>query len=397
MALLVLNAGSSSLKGALFEEDGRSVRARASVEWRGEAAAATLTLSRGATGLREATEPIGGIAEGVARIGRALLDEKLLASFKEIRAIGQRVVHGGTAFQSPVRLDARVRAEIEKLSELAPLHNPPALESIAGAEAAFPGAPQIAVFDTAYYATLEPRRFVYPLPYKWFEDWGIRRFGFHGISHDYIAGRAGEVLGRGDLRLISGHLGNGCSVTASRSGQAVATTMGFTPLEGLMMGTRSGSIDPGILLYVQRQQGLDAAALEKTLNHESGLQGVSGISRDLRVIEEAAASRNARARLAFELFADRAREAIAAMAVTLGGLDALVFTAGIGEHSAAMRAAIGEGLGCLSITIDPEKNRHARADCAITGDDSKIPVLVLHTDEESLIARETARLATDPP
>lgn len=392
MALLILNAGSSSLKCAVFEDDGDTVRAQAEIDWRGDTRTAALSVFRGGTTLLETNETIEDIPQAILRIRQALLEQKLLSGARDVRAIGQRVVHGGMAFRASVKLSADVRREIATLSELAPLHNPPALKSMEGAEQAFPGTPQFAVFDTAYYASLEPRRFIYPLPYKWFEEWGIRRFGFHGISHAYIAGRAAQMLGRQDLRLVSCHLGNGCSVTASRAGQAVATSMGFTPLEGVMMGTRAGSVDPGILFYVQKKFGVSPTEMESVLNHESGLKGVSGVSRDLRLVEEAAASGNSRARLALDLFADRVRETIGAMAVTLGGLDALVFTAGIGEHSAPIRSAISEGLDCLSISIDLEKNRSARADCAITRAPGGVAVLVLHTDEERLIARETARL-----
>jgi len=371
MSLLVLNAGSSSLKYAVFEDDGLTLRVKD-----------TLGLSEGTS-----------VSDMVFQLREALQERKILSNPHDLRAIGQRVVHGGTAFRTSVRIDQSVRQEIERLTEIAPLHNPPALQSMDGAERAFPGTPQIGVFDTAYYADLPPRRFVYPLPYEWFEKWGIRRFGFHGISHASVAERAAEILRRGDLRLVTCHLGNGCSVTASRAGRAEATSMGFTPLEGLMMGTRPGSFDPGILLYIQRRLGLTTAALESILNHESGLKGVSGISPDIRLVENAAASGHARAQLALDLFSDRVREAIGAMTVTLGGLDALVFTGGIGENSSTMRGSISEGLGCLSVSIDPEKNRSAAGGDVISMNVSGVRVIVIHADEERFIAREAARLS----
>ena len=312
-----------------------------------------------------------------------------------ITAVGHRVVHGGAEFRTSVLIDHKVKAAIARLSELAPLHNPPALKAIEAAEAALPAKPQVAVFDTAFYVDLPPRAYLYPVPYDWHLHWGIRRFGFHGISHAYCASRAANMMGRelAQLRIITCHLGGGCSATAVRGGLAVGTTAGFSPLEGLMMGTRCGSIDPGILLYLQRQQMLTHEELDQSLNRFSGLLGVSGVSADLGQIEAAAAKGNQRAALAFDMFADRVRSSIGALATTLGGVDALTFTDRIGERSVALRAAVCEGLQFMGVRIDPERNATGRPDIDIAAKDSPVRVLVIHTEEELMVAREAYRVA----
>lgn len=311
-----------------------------------------------------------------------------------IRAVGHRVVHGGAEFHESVRIDAAVKAAIERLTSLAPLHNPPALQAIAAAQATLPDVPHVAVFDTAYFATLPRSAYVYPLPYEWYERFGVRRFGFHGISHAYCAGRAAELLKRppAGLRLITCHLGNGCSATATRGGRAIATTMGFTPLDGLMMGTRPGSVDPGILLHLLRSAGVSVDQLDEAINRGSGLLGVSGVSSDFRRVEEAAGNGNERARLALEIYAARVRATVGALAVTLGGVDALVFTAGVGEHSASLRAAACKGLECVGLNLDPARNEACRPDADIAADSSPARILVITTREDLLIARETRRV-----
>ncbi len=308
----------------------------------------------------------------------------------------------GSAFETAFAWTAKQKPVSPSWSELAPLHNPPALEAIEAAEHALPGVPQVAVFDTAFFAHLPPRAFLYPVPYAWYTDWSIRRYGFHGISHAYCAGRAAEVLSawhhspltthHSPLRLITCHLGNGCSATAVRDGVAVATTMGLTPLEGMMMGTRCGSVDPGILLHVQRQHGLTVDQLDDALNHRSGLLGVSGVSSDFRQVEAAAGQGNDRARLALEMYADRVRATIGALAVTLGGIDALIFTAGVGTNSANLRAAVCNGLECLGLRLDSARNTTCQPDADVATDHSSARILVLQTQEELLIAREVRRL-----
>jgi acetate kinase len=387
LSIVVFNAGSSSLKFGLYDSSAAPL-ARGSLDWAGSSGEAELVFAL-AAGSSTTTRPrVRGYREAVTHALATLRD-----AAGTITAIGQRVVHGGARFSAPTRIDAEVKAEISRLAELAPLHNPAALESIDAAEAALPGVPQVAVFDTSFYSTLSAAHHVYPLPYEWFEQWGIRRFGFHGISHSYCVARASELLAPSEpLNIITCHLGNGCSATACRRGTAVATTMGFTPMDGLMMGTRPGSVDPGILTHVQKQRGLTAVALEDVLNHGSGLKGVSGISSDYREVEKAATAGNERASLALEMYAGRVREAVGALAVTLGRVDALVFTAGVGEHSATLRAAVSSGLQCLGLRLDAHKNLACTADADVATDDSAGRILVIRTEEELTIAREVSKV-----
>jgi acetate kinase len=385
--ILVLNAGSSSLKFALYDAEGKDEAVSGLLDWKGESGQATQTLNRQGVGPIRTKLDVPDYGAAVTATMQALG-----AELKGVRAVGHRVVHGGTRFQSSVRIDAGVKEEINRLRELAPLHNPPALEAIRAAEGALPGVPHVAVFDTAFFTALPESAHVYPLPYEWYRDWGIRRFGFHGISHSYCAGRAAELLG-GEKRLVICHLGNGCSASAVRGGRPVATSMGFTPLEGLMMGTRCGSIDPSIPLFLQQKRALSVEQLDEQLQHASGLLGVSGVSSDYRRVEEAAESGNERARLALTMFADRVRATVGAYAATLGGIDALVFTAGIGEHSASLRARVCEGLSCVGVQLDPRLNAACRPDADCATGDSQGRVLVLGTREELMIARETRRVA----
>ena len=282
----------------------------------------------------------------------------------DVQVIGHRVVHGGSLFHKPVLIEAKVSAAIESLSEVAPLHNRLVLASIRTAKKMIPSVSQIAVFDTAFFSDLPAAAHVYPLPYKWYKEWGIRRYGFHGISYTYCASQAALMLNRplGQLRLVICHLGSGCSASAVRDGRAVATTMGFTPLEGLTMGSRSGSIDPGILLYLLNQEKTSLREMEKALLYESGLLGLSGVSSDFRQIQIAASNGHERARLAIEIFVDRVRGAIASLAASMGGLDALIFTAGIGESAAEVRQSVCEGLSWIGCRLDQDKNKHSEPD-----------------------------------
>ena len=392
MRILVVNAGSSSLKFGLFTADSCELLARGNVEWMGDSDQAQLRLSGQSLADVNRDVVARSHAEAVTVARRALVEHSLLqaGSASQIAVVGHRVVHGGTLFQSSVRVDERVRTAIAELATLAPLHNPPALAAIEASESAFPGVTQLAVFDTAYFSNLPPNAVVYPLPYEWFSDWGVRRFGFHGISHAYCAQRAAELLHRdlSELRLVICHLGNGCSVSAICHGQPIATTMGFTPLDGLMMGSRPGSIDPGILLHVQRQHGLSLEQLDHALNHESGLLGVSGVSSDFRAVEAAARQGNERAQLALSIYADRVRSAIGASAVTLGGVDAVVFTAGVGQNSASLRTAAVKGVECLGLQLDGVRNETSNPDCDVALTESPGRILLIKTQEELMIARE---------
>jgi acetate kinase len=390
MSVLVFNAGSSTLKFTLFDAATFAERADGVIDWQAGATRAAVTLRQGAETVRQEA-PVADY-HAAADLVLRLLAASIGAD--PVTACGHRIVHGGARLHASARIDSGVKQALADLVELAPLHNPPALAGIAAAEAALPGVPQVGVFDTAFFQTLTPERFVYPVPRKWYDAWGIRRFGFHGISHAYCAGRAADLLpGRPELRLIICHLGNGCSASAVRGGQAVDTTMGFTPMEGLMMGTRAGSLDAGILLYLLRTGRLDQEELERALNHESGLLGVSGLSADFRQVNSAADAGNERARLAITIYADRVRSAIGSLAVTLGGVDAVVFTAGVGENAASLRAQACRGLECLGIHLDPERNQTCQPDADIARRDGSVRVLIVHTRESLVIARETWRLA----
>jgi acetate kinase len=391
MKVLVLNAGSSSVKITLLESDGETVLLDGMADW--STNPARLTVSRPGAAPVESTLP----AEGRRQAARHLL-EKLArdeaATLAGVSAVGHRVVHGGSDYTSGVRIDETVKRRIGELSELAPLHNPVALEVIEAAEAAWPGVPHVAAFDTAFHATMPPAAWTYPIPRKWTDEWGLRRYGFHGLSHAYCARRAARMLGRGPdgLQLVICHLGNGCSVTAVRDGRSVDTSMGFTPLEGLMMGTRSGSVDPGLLLYVLREKKVTPEDLDRVLNKESGLLGVSGVAADMRQVLEAAAGGHAEARLALEVFAHRLYHVIGGMAATLGGVDALVFTAGVGEHSADVRASACAKLGFLGLELDSAANAACKPDADIAMKSSKGRILVIATREDVTILREAVRV-----
>ena len=304
----------------------------------------------------------------------------------DCEAVGHRVVHGGARFREPVVLDEEVKDAIRDLSSLAPLHNKPALEAIESAQHALPDVPHVAVFDTAFHATLAEETAVYAVPRHWTEEWGVRRYGFHGISVQWAAERV-QVP-----RLVVCHLGGGCSVTAVQDGRSVETTMGFSPLEGVPMATRSGSIDPGALLYLLRERGLSVADLDHALEHDSGLKGLAGHSGDVRELEEAEAAGDERARLALAVYVHRIAAAVAASAAALGGLDALVFTAGVGEHSATVRERVCTRLAFLGIELDPDANAAADADADVATARSAVRVHVIRAREELVIARAVRTL-----
>lgn len=365
--LLILNAGSSSLKFTLIDPATERVSRRG-----------TLDISLGTA--EAATDS--------ARSHSAV--QALLDSFDgRILGVAHRVVHGGAVFSAPVRLTPEVRVTLSKLTPIAPLHNPPSLAVIDAAMEKWPDVPHVAVFDTAFHATLAPEAYTYPLPHEWSSRWGLRRFGFHGFSHAYAAQRAAEILGRdpAGLHVIVAHLGSGASVSAVRSGMSVDTTMGFTPLEGLMMGTRCGSVDPGLLLYLQQACGMEINDLAEGLYMQSGLLGVSGVSSDMQEVLAAADGGDPRAGLAVRLFVNRARQAIGAMAATLGRADALIFTGGIGEHSATIRAAICETLSSFGLRLDPATNLTTEPDAVISSGDSFGAILLIASREDLMMVR----------
>ncbi|HZT30262.1 MAG TPA: acetate kinase [Bryobacteraceae bacterium] len=404
MKILVLNGGSSTLKALLCEftgprppESPQPPLWEAHAEWGWRPGLAELRAKNACGGIDEREIPIDASSAVIEPLLAALWEgpARVLQSRGEIEVVGHRVVHGGHAFTETTRVTAEVRAAIARLVEFAPEHNRLELEAILAAEAVFGEAvPQVAVFDTAFHTSMPEKAAVYPGPREWL-DAGIRRYGFHGISHQYTSRRAAEILGRdpASLRVITCHLGNGCSLAAVRGGRSVDTTMGFTPIEGLMMGTRSGSIDPGILIYLVRHRGFRADQLDHTLNKESGLKGVSGISGDMREIQAAMEAGNPRARLAFEVFVHRLCREIGGMLASLGGLDALVFTAGIGENSPLVREQVCRQLEFLGLKLDPQKNVASPRDEDIAAPDSGVRVLVIHTEEDWEIARECHRLA----
>jgi acetate kinase len=392
LGILVLNTGSSSLKFSLFDDNARSASVEGEVDWGGNNQGCELVVQL--PGQSERKSPCDASEPGAAAKLAIRTVTETVGSGEKIAAIGHRIVHGGTRFLESVRIDATVEAALDHLSELAPLHNPPALKAIAAARLEEPDIPQVAVFDTSFFANLPRSAAIYPTPWAWHEDFGIRRFGFHGISHAYCSQEAARILGRdlSTLKLVVCHLGNGASAAAVLNGVAVGTTMGFTPLAGLMMGTRSGEVDPGILLYLIKEKGLTADQLDDALNHQSGLLGVSGVSSDYREVEQAANGGNDRARLALEIYAARVRSAIGGLAATLGGLDAVVFAGGVGENSASLRASACEGLAFLGVQLDPTRNSGNPRDADIAQRDSPARVLVVHTREDLMIAREVLRL-----
>ena len=369
MRVLVLNVGSSSLKGSIVDTVDLATVAKAEV-------------SLGTDATRQ---------KGIARTVRLLLSKLEPAG---VEAVGHRVVHGGTKFRSAVRVDDRVVNGIEALAEFAPLHNPVAAATIRAARSALPKLPQVVAFDTAFHATLSEEQFLYPVPWRWHREYGIRRFGFHGLSVEWSTRRAAELLGRpaAALALVVAHLGSGCSVTAVLNGRSVATSMGLTPMEGLMMGTRSGSIDPGILLYMLRTRRTGWRKLETALDHESGLVGVFGRAAGMRELETAAGEGNQRAQLAIDMFVSRAAAGIAAVATALPHLDGLVFTGGIGEHSASVRSAIVRRLAPLGLPSVPMTDVRNDAVISRSGDGSA--VLRIEAREDAVIAVQVDALMT---
>ena len=379
MNILVINSGSSSVKYKLFNLKDEKELARGMVERIG---------LRGSS-VRDHDEAV--------KLVLGLLTHKKRGAIKdisEIAAVGHRVVHGGEEFSDSTVITPRVIKAIRSHFKLAPLHNPPNLLGIKVAKKLLPGIKHVAVFDTAFHHTIPPSAYLYALPYRFYEKDKIRKYGFHGTSHKYVSLRAAQILKRpiGKLKLITCHLGNGCSVTAVKNGKSVNTSMGFTPLEGLVMGTRCGDIDPAVVLYLMDKKKLSSARIDELLNKKSGLLGMSGVSGDMRDIYKAVKRGDKRAKLAFEVFIDRIKRYIGSYAAAMNGADAIVFTAGIGENHPPTRSAVCENLSFLGVSLDKAKNNSAAGEKIISKPASKVKTLVIPTDEEFMIARETHRL-----
>lgn len=407
MKVLIMNAGSSSQKSRLYEL-GDTLPNQAprplwvgDADWTKEKGRVELKVTTASGKSYEDTLTISERTEVIRELLKTMWEgeTRIVDSPAEIAMAGHRVVHGGPQYRESVLVTPDVKHTIEQLKSFAPLHNPANLEGIVAVEEIIGTIPQVAVFDTAFHSTLPPQSAIYPLPYELYEQ-GIRRYGFHGISHQYCSRRATEILQREPqgLRIINCHLGNGCSLAAIQGGKSIETTMGFTPLEGLMMGTRSGTIDPSILLYLQREQGYDPQYLETLLNKQSGLRGVSGLSGDMRQIVEAAQhANNERARLAIDIYVYRLRYFIGALVAVMGGLDALVFTGGVGENAAEIRARTCAGFPYLHLKINQQQNNASPIDEDIASPDSAVRVLVVHTEEDWEIARECWQIARRAP
>jgi len=391
MDVLVLNCGSSSAKFAVIDP-ATSKEEVSGIAQRLGSPDATLDWKRDGA---KASRPIPGAGhEAALRAVGALLSE--LGLTDELIGVGHRVVHGGSKFSGSIAITPEVIAKVEECIPLGPLHNPPNLVGIRLAQELFPSLPQVGVFDTAFHQTMPPVAYTYPVPYEWLEAHSVRRYGFHGTSHRFVAKHALQLTGLSPEhhRLVTAHLGNGCSCAAVRDGHSVDTTMGLTPLEGVMMGTRSGSVDPAIIGHISGALGKPADQILDALNKKSGLLGVSGLSNDMRTIEAAAADGHERARLAFDVFCYVLAKAIAALVVPLGRLDALVFTGGIGENSVAVRARTVAHLGFLGLTIDPAANAtHGRTQNGRITDEIRPQALVVPTNEELMIALDTAEIA----
>ncbi|MCK5065605.1 MAG: acetate kinase [Candidatus Fermentibacteraceae bacterium] len=391
MKILVINSGSSSIKFKLLEMEAESLLAEGLIERIGLADGRITYKTNGKKIVIE--EPVPDHKTGLAFVLDDLTHEDYgaIKSLDEIGAIGHRVVHGGERFTSSVLIDDEVIRGIEDCSVLAPLHNPPNLQGIRAAMEALPGIPNVAVFDTAFHQTMPPVSYIYPLPYSVFKEKRMRRFGFHGPSHQYVAHKTAEMLGRPieDLCIVTCHLGNGSSLTAVKHGRSFDTSLGYGTAYGVMMGTRSGDVDSAVLINLVENYGMSISELKDMMYKKSGILGISGISSDQRDVEDAAEKGNKRAELALELYASSVRKYIGAYAVTMGALDAVVFTAGVGENSPEMRERICRNLEVLGVLMDPEKNDFKGEQRDITANGSRVKVLVIPTNEELMIARET--------
>lgn len=398
MKILVLNCGSSSIKYALYNMDDSSVMTSGGAERVGlDGAFVKVKLPSGEK--KQIMHDIPEHTEGVKFIFSLLTDPEIgvIKSLDEIDAVGHRMVHGGEKFAKSVVITPEVIEAFKACSDLAPLHNPANLKGVDAVSELMPGLPQVGVFDTAFHQTMPPKAYLYAVPYELYEKYGVRRYGFHGTSHRYVSARALEFLGMKaeGTKVVTAHIGNGGSLAAVVDGKCVDTSMGLTPLEGVMMGTRSGDIDAGAVTFIQKKLGLDADGVSNLLNKQSGIAGLTGLSSDMRDIENAAKSGNERAIIAEDSYFYRVKKYIGAYAAAMGGIDVLVFTAGVGENQTSMREAACEGLEFMGVKLDKEVNARTRGEEAIISTpDSRVKVVVIPTDEELMIASDTMELVS---
>ena len=398
MKVLVINCGSSSIKYQLFDMTDESVLAKGLVERIGMEGS-VLNHQPGNRDKVVLAANITNHSVGIQMVLEALTDSShgVIASMKEISAVGHRVVHGGEKFAGSVLITQEVMNALEECIEMAPLHNPPNIMGINACAELMPNVPQVGVFDTAFHQTMPKHAFLYGLPYDAYKHYGVRRYGFHGTSHKFVSQRAAELMGQdiANLRIVTCHLGNGASLAAVKFGQSIDTSMGFTPLEGLVMGTRSGEVDPAILPYLMKKLDLTAEQIDNYLNKKSGVLGISGVSSDFRDIEAAAAEGSEQAQLALDVFAYRVRKYIGSYVAAMGGVDAIVFTAGVGENDIYMRDLICSGLEYLGTRIDPAKNNIRGKEKEISVDGSKVKIFIVPTNEELVIARDTKTICAN--
>ena len=392
MKILVLNCGSSSIKYKLFDMDSKEVIAQGGIEKIGlKGSFLKFTLPNGEKKILEKDIPEHTV--GVEFILHTLTDPEYgaIKSLDEINAVGHRMVHGGERFSKSVLLDKEVLEAFTACNDLAPLHNPANLKGVDAISAILPNIPQVGVFDTAFHQTMPDYAYLYAVPYELYEKYGVRRYGFHGTSHRYVSQRVCEYLGvkPEGLKLITCHIGNGGSIAAIKDGKCIDTTMGLTPLEGLMMGTRSGDIDAGAVTFIMDKEGLNTTGISNLLNKKSGVLGVSGVSSDMRELEAAVAEGNTKSILAEKMYFYRIKKYIGAYAAALGGVDVILFTGGVGENQASCRAGVCKGLEFMGVKLDAEKNKVRGEEAIISAADSKVKVVVIPTDEELLIASDT--------
>ena len=395
MKILVINAGSSSLKYQLIDMENESLLAKGLCERIGIDGRLTHKPQNGKP-VYEADVPFPTHKEAIEAVLEKLTSKEygVVETMAEIGAVGHRVLHGGIEFTESCVVDDACEAAIKKCFPLGPLHNPANLMGIKACQAAMPGVPQVAVFDTSFGMSMTPEAYIYAIPYEYYENDSIRRYGFHGTSHRFVSARACEIMGKKGTRVINCHLGNGSSVSASIDGKCVDTSMGLTPLEGLPMGTRSGNLDPAILQFIMNKYSYTADEMLNILNKKSGVLGISGVGSDFRDLEKAAKEGNERAQLALDKFAYEVRKYIGSYAAAMGGVDIITFTAGVGENGPDMRESICEGLGFLGVHVDHEKNQVRGKETDISAADSTVKVYVIPTNEELMIARDTLALVT---